>query len=153
MEVIYRRAQRIIKKYELRIPVTEPLVDQILEGYKIVIVPSFPLAGRIREIVIGRYVFVQHGLDPSWRKWVKVHALYHRLYHTGNQLFLDQHEPLITIRQERQANVYTGFVLVGHIDTIARGITITEAAVQADVPLECAHRWWGLVDEWMKYTF
>lgn len=103
MQVIFRRAARIRREYGLTIPVTEPMVDIVIESKGLTLVPNFPLVGRVHEVIIGRYIFLQKGLDVGYRKWLTMHALYHYMYHEGNQLFFAGREPVLMRRQERQA--------------------------------------------------
>lgn len=101
----------------------------------------FPLTGRLREVVIEDYIFIKNGLTSPWRRWLRAHAFAHILLHVGNQVIIAQTNPLLYNRQELQADLFAGYLLVGDPLRFGPDATLHDIAAWATVPEECLLRW------------
>lgn len=90
----------------------------------------------VPEFREGRAIGIRAGQSESWRKWYKAHALGHCLLHRGDQ-FKDP-DGVVTAKQERQADLFAGWLLLAHA---WQGETPDEIAEKCGVPQECAQKW------------
>jgi hypothetical protein len=131
-----RAAQQIRRYYGLRAIVSETALDGVLknEGLKVIKLPAeFP----IPEFLRGHTIGIRSDQSTSWRKWLKAHALGHYLLHRGNQL--TSADDVIIAKQERQADLFAGWLLLAHA---WQGETPDEIAEKCGVPVERA-QWWA----------
>ena len=92
-------AARLWRTHELSIPVDLKGLAGCL-GLEVV---SFPLDGRIKEVIIGRTIGVQPGLSRPWFRWYVAHAIGHHLLHVGTSFYLESWQWVNHAKAERQA--------------------------------------------------
>jgi len=110
-----------------------------LAGIEILMYASLP--GDLYDILAEPYGLMLRGIGREWELWLKAHLLGHRLLHVGNQLEMP---PPWVDWQERQAEVFAGYLIFGEPADLYDGaiVTVRGVAMAAHVPMECVRRWW-----------
>jgi len=139
MSLARAKAEQILRKHRVYRPFSLLSLDCVLwcEG---ITVCDFPRSMPVREFRVGNVIGVRSDLDAAWRLWETAHGLGHFLLHAGDQT--DGAGSLDNRRQERQADEFAGWLLVGR-----RGLLLPpwEAAESYGVPEEKLRTWLTIV--------
>ena len=92
-------------------------------------VVSFPFAGRVREMIVGRTIGVQPRLPRPWFRWYVAHAIGHHQLHVGTSFYLQGWQWANHAKAERQAEEFAAW-LVGGPDGWCR--TASELAIPVE---------------------
>ena len=141
MSIAREAALRIQKRYRLARPIQETDLDRVLHtlGFRVVEIPvSLP----VLEFTWGHTIGIRADQSPRSRLWLKAHALGHCLLHVGDQTTLDN---WWLRHQERQAEEFAGWLLIGHIKVAAEPWDLAD---YYDVPQERVQYWLQLVETW-----
>ena len=76
-------------------------------------VGTFPLQGRVREVIIGRHIGLQPGLPRPWLRWYVAHAIGHHLLHEGTAFYLHSWQWVNHAKAERQAEDFAACLVGG----------------------------------------
>ncbi len=147
MSIARDLALEVRHKYGLTTPVSDTRLDRLLESHHIE-VSLFPFVGRVIELLFSNYLLLSRDLTAEQQRWYKGHALGHWLLHRGNQFWLEVATPVTKAKQETQATIFAGFLLLGQMEDWAwSGMTIEQAALKARVPQENLRLWWHIVSD------
>ncbi len=131
----HEAAEQFARKHSLCRPVVETVLDRALAAENIEVVDA-PADLPVPEVRRGNVIGIRLGESHSWRKWLKAHALGHYLLHRGDQF--ENCDKLVLARQERQADLFAGWLLIGSARTSQPA---WELAEQYGVPTECVEGW------------
>lgn len=131
-------ARKVRTSFALGETVSDDDLDRVLDGLGLEW-RERDLPGRLTEMVTDGLIVVQKGLSHRERRWALAHATGHHLGHDGDQTSLDLSWRW---RQERQADIFAGFLLLSP-NLMGRLRSVHELADRADVPLDQALRWCG----------
>ena len=97
------------------------------------------LPRELAELLTNDVLILRPHLPHDCRRWAIAHAIGHLLAHAGSQIQLPD---VLTCRQERQADVFAGFLLIG-LPCLEDSNSIFEVAEAACVPPERVAQWIG----------
>ena len=97
------------RQHRLSVPVDlRRLADEL--GLEVV---SFPFAGRVKEVIVGRTIGVQPGLSRPWFRWYVAHAVGHHTLHVGTGFYLQSWQWVNHTKAERQAEEFAAWLVAG----------------------------------------
>ena len=103
------KAAELWYRHQLSVPLDlRRLVTEI--GLEVI---TFPFKGRIKEMIIGGILGVQHGLPPPWFRWYVAHGIGHHILHVGTSFYLDRWQWVNHAKAERQAEEFAAWLLGG----------------------------------------
>ncbi|OIO87535.1 MAG: hypothetical protein AUK32_03705 [Candidatus Aquicultor secundus] len=123
MNIAKRKALDVANQYGNNL---QDILDA--EGVKII---YYALAGRMKEIYFGEHIILKSGLGEAERKELIAHALGHHFLHTGNHLAVSSGTYSWDKLQERQADVFTAYLLMpemnnSSVQEITRTFLVTD---------------------------
>lgn len=146
MRMAQERALRMRAHHDVHGIITEDQLDVILDDLHVQTVEVRGAPDSLSEMVAGGTLFLARRLCRQRRRWLKAHAIGHVELHRGNQFAQAR---LQTRRQERQAEEFAGWLILGNVAWTPSNehVTIFAAAVAewADVPPDMLSRWWTYV--------
>lgn len=127
---------------------TEEQIDELLARFDVEVWP-WDMPEGLREVRVGRRVYLDRHLSRRWRRWLKLHGLAHVLVHSGNQIALSVPDTWRVTKQEHRANLIAGWVLMIDLDFHGQALSIPALCEEADIPEESAARFWAGVHNYM----
>ena len=103
------KAAELWYQYRLSVPVDLRRLVEVL-GLEVV---TFPFQGRIKEMVVDRFIGVRPGLTRPWFRWYVSHAIGHHMLHVGTSFYLESWQWVTHARAERQAEEFAAWLLGG----------------------------------------
>ena len=97
------------RQHEISVPVD---LRRLADGRGLGVV-SFPFAGRVKEVIIGRTIGVQPGLPRPWFRWYVAHAIGHHMLHVGTSFYLESWQWVNHAKAERQAEEFAAWLVAG----------------------------------------
>ena len=73
---------------------------------------EFRLAGRLKEIYLGKHIVLKESLSPFEKRVLIAHALGHHFLHKGNHLYFAERGYIWNRRQEYEAEVFAAYLLI-----------------------------------------
>ena len=134
----YETARQVRTTFGLRDVLSDDDIDRVLDGLG-VDCDERDLPGQLTEMYADGLIVIQRGLARVQRRWAIAHAIGHHLGHDGDQTDLEQSWRW---RQERQADIFAGFLLISSV-VVQRSRSVYDLADQAIVPVDQAVRWCG----------
>ena len=92
-------AEELWRVHGLSVPVD---LQRLADGLGLGVI-SFPFAGRVKEVIIGRTIGVQPGLPRPWFRCYVAHAIGHHMLHVGTSFYLESWQWVNHAKAERQA--------------------------------------------------
>lgn len=139
-------ARRLRQEHSVTGIPTDEQIDATLDAVGLTVI-DFPFAPGINEVIIDNYVGLRIGLSRRWRRWLKLHALAHRLFDDGNQFYLLRQDSAIVAQQENRAELFTVTFLLDGLDRRECQDAYSVARA-AEVPERCVRRWWDLYGQY-----
>ena len=102
-------AEELWRLHGLTVPVD---LQRLADGLGLGVV-SFPFAGRVKEVIIGRTIGVQPGLPRPWFRWYVAHAIGHHMLHVGTSFYLESWQWVNHAKAERQAEEFAAWLVAG----------------------------------------
>ena len=103
------KALELWHQRDLSVPVNlRRLVGEL--GLEVV---TFPLKGRLKEVIIDGIIGVKPGLSRPWFRWCIAHAIGHQTLHVGTSLYLESWQWPAHSKAERQAEEFAAWLLCG----------------------------------------
>lgn len=147
MQTARDAALAIWRQGRFTVPVSTTALRRLLRQYGLRVCP-FPMDS-LHEVILGDRLYLSAALACCERRWVKAHALGHRLLHSGNQFWLEcqSRDAWHGSHQERQAETFAGYLLLGDLAWVARRGCLErwQIAEEAGVPEYRLAEWIGLV--------
>ncbi len=135
-------AGEVRRHYGVRGALSDDVLDQALAASFVRVIET-PLAGRVREMCYDRCIVIRPGLPRDLRRWLICHAYWHIMLGFANHAYLDEFDPVLRRRDERDAEKFAGWLLLG--EHLPRSEPWATAAAY-DVPEDRLRRWYGLVN-------
>lgn len=103
------KAAELWYRYRLSLPVD---LRRLVEALGLEVV-TFPLRGRLQEVIIDGVVAVRRDMPRPWFRWYVSHALGHHLLHVGSGFYLESWQWVNVAQAEREAEVFAAWLLAG----------------------------------------
>jgi len=87
----------------------EPEAVAKAEGLEIMEVEDMP--PRLQDLLYSNTIIIRKCLCPAERRWRVAHCLGHHFLHRGNGSRLDPNKVIFNPRQEREADVFAGYLV------------------------------------------
>ena len=103
------KAAELWHRHNLSIPVD---IKQLASDLGLEVI-TFPFKGRLKEMIIGRFIGVRPGLPRQWLRWYVAHAIGHHMMHVGTSSYPEAWQWVNHAKWERQAEEFAAWLLAG----------------------------------------
>lgn len=102
------------------------------------------LSGPIKSVLIEHMIFLQRGMDSTLARWMRCHNIGHLLYHGDESPYYACGPYIGASTLEIEAELFAGYLLIGHPQDINPRWTPWQIAEWARVPPDRVLNWLSL---------
>lgn len=107
------RVRRLVQYYTKICSTNDPFEIASFLGIHVGLYPLGNIAGTYKYLEHSRWVFINSDMEASYRTIIMAHELGHAVLHQKeNCCFMAHHTLMLTSKIERQANMFTAYLLI-----------------------------------------